>query len=85
MLLKIRPVGTLGCVVYIGKKICEVCMHVRNMAVFCKLRILNIFNILAVISGESRISRRGGMNPLRGVWTPNVGTFWQKCMQKQKN
>ena len=27
----------------------------------------------------------GGRGPVRGVWTPNVGTFWQKCMQKRKN
>ena len=24
----------------------------------------------------------GGHAPIRGAWTSNVGTFWQKCMQK---
>ena len=35
---------------------------------------------------------RGGMVPLGGhvdllggTWTPNAGTFWQKCMRKRKN
>ena len=33
--------------------------------------------ILAIIvSGGSRISHRGGVHPLGGVWTSNVGTFW---------
>ena len=27
----------------------------------------------------------GGAEPLGGVPTSDVGTFWQKCMRKQKN
>ena len=36
-------------------------------------------------SGGSRISHRGGADPLAGAWTSDVGAFQQKCMQKQKN
>ena len=27
----------------------------------------------------------GGVQPLGGAWTSNMGTFWWKCMQKWKN
>ena len=34
-------------------------------------------------SGGSRISRRrGGVDPLRGAWTSNVGAFHRKRMQQ---
>ena len=38
-----------------------------------------------ISSGGSRISCRGGVDPLGGVWTSEVGAFWQKCVQKRKN
>ena len=27
----------------------------------------------------------GGRGPIRGVWTPDMGTFRQNCMPKRKN
>ena len=27
----------------------------------------------------------GGVDPLGGAWTSDMGAFWQKCMQKRKN
>ena len=27
----------------------------------------------------------GGHGPIGGAWTSDVGAFWQKCVQKQKN
>ena len=36
-------------------------------------------------SGGPRISRRGCVPVREGAWTPQVGPFWLKCMQKQKN
>ena len=24
----------------------------------------------------------GGCGPIGGVWSPDMGAFWQKCMQK---
>ena len=44
-------------------------------------KFIAVYNlILNLSSGGSRISRRGDMDPLAGVWTSDVGTFQQKCM-----
>ena len=43
------------------------------------------FNILIfLLSGRSRISRRG-RGPRRGAWTPKAVTFRKFCMSKRKN
>ena len=45
------------------------------------LRDLQMFDY----SGGSRISRRGGVDLVVGVWTPEAVMFRKFCMSKRKN
>ena len=41
-------------------------------------------SVMVKINGGSRISRRGGVHPLGGAWTSNVGRFSVKMYAKMK-
>ena len=41
--------------------------------------------VVYVVSGGSRISRRGGVDLVGGPWTPEAATFRKFRMSKRKN
>ena len=42
--------------------------------------LINQLYAYTATSGGSRISCRGGMDPLGGLWTSDAGALWQKFM-----
>ena len=63
------------------------CKNIENKTEVEKsqFKLTKLTNLPFSISGRSRISRRGCVDPLRGACTSDMGIFWLKCMPKQKN
>ena len=61
-------------------------MFMKKIPPFNRPEYLSVADPGFPVGGGGRGPVREACGPIgEGAWTPNVGTFWEKCLRKRKN